>query len=83
MAAVRETYLRQLAGMTGLSYTHMGEVQDLSAPLIAAAHARPLKVATDVRAVPGVLALALLTGLYGLGALTLVKARRWPSPVSA
>ena len=83
MAAVRETYLRQLAGMTGLSYAHMGEVQDLSAPFIAAAHARPLKVATDVRAFPGALALVLLTALYGLGALTLVKARRWPSPVSA
>jgi mxaL protein len=83
MAAVREAYLRQLAGITGLSYAHMGEVRELSAPLLAAAHARPLKVATDVRAVPGAVSLALLIVLYGLGALTYVKSRRWRSPVSA
>jgi mxaL protein len=83
MAAVREAYLRQLAGVAGLSYVHMGEVQDFSASLIAAAHARPLEVATDVRAFPGAVALALLTALYALGALTLVKSRRRPSSVSA
>jgi mxaL protein len=76
MAAVRENYLRQLAGITGLSYAYMGAAQDLTPPLVAAAHARPLEVATDVRAVPGALALAVLAVLYGLAGVTALTARR-------
>lgn len=74
MATVREAYLKQLASVTGLSYVNLGDTPDLAPPLMVAAHGRPLKVATDVSAVPGGLALALLVLLYGLGALALLRA---------
>ncbi len=74
MAVVREAYLKQLAGVTGLTYTYLGSAHDLMAPLRQAAHARPLKVASDVSAIPGSLALALLGLLYGLGAVVALKA---------
>lgn len=68
MAVVREKYLQQLASITGLSYFYLGRSSDLDTPLVAAAHPRALKVATDVRAVPGSIALVLLIVLYGLAA---------------
>ena len=74
MATVREAYLKQLAAVTGLSYVYLGDTPDLAPPLMAAARGRPLKVATDVSAVPGGLALAMLVLLYGLGALAVLKA---------
>jgi mxaL protein len=83
MAVVREAYLRQLAGITGLSYAYIGEAHDLTPSLVAAAHPRPLKVPTDVRPIPGALALALLTALYGLAALTMLTSRGRPSPHQA
>jgi mxaL protein len=72
MAVVREKYLKQLASVTGLSYFYLGRAGDLEEPFIAAAHPRALKVATDVRAVPGSLALILLILLYGLAAVPAV-----------
>jgi mxaL protein len=72
MAVVREKYLKQLASVTGLSYFYLGPAGDLEEPFIAAAHPRALKVATDVRAVPGSLALILLILLYGLAAVPAV-----------
>jgi len=69
MAVVREAYLKQLASVTGLSYTYLGDTPGLLAPFEVAAHPRALAVATDVRAVPGSLALALLVLLFALAAL--------------
>lgn len=84
MAFVREPHLKQLAVMTGLSYAWLGASSDLTGPLAAAAHPRTLQVATDVRAVPGSLAIALLAILYGLAALAVFAARTpRPSPSSA
>ena len=80
MAVVREPYLKRLAGLTGLSYAYIGAAHDLTGALIAAAHPRPLQVATDIRAVPGALALTLLTVLFGLAALASVTSRRRPTP---
>lgn len=74
MAVVREAYLKQLASVTGLSYAYFGQREDLLEPLVAAAHARPLKVASDIRALPGSLALILLVFLYGLGAVAAGRA---------
>lgn len=70
VAVVREAYLQQLASVTGLSYAYLDGAHDLLAPLTAAAHARPLEVASDVSAFPGGLALVLLVLLYGLGAFS-------------
>ncbi len=67
LAAARRHY--------GLSYAYIGRGARPHAPLVAAAHPRPLKVATDVRAIPGALALALLTALYGLGCADTVRSR--------
>lgn len=72
MAVVREKYLKQLADITGLQYAYLGHASDLEAPLAAAAHPRALEVATDVRAVPGSLALALLVILFGIAAVPVV-----------
>jgi mxaL protein len=83
MAVVREQYLKQLAGLTGLSYAYIGAAHDLTGSFIAAAHPRPLQVATDIRAVPGALALTLLTVLFGLAALASVTSRRRPTPQPA
>jgi mxaL protein len=82
MAAVREEYLKQLAGITGLRYAHIETVQGLFGPLSAAARTRPLQVATDVRAVPGSFALCLLVILFGLAALTTFTAWRRPASLS-
>lgn len=79
MAVVREAYLKQLASVTGLSYDYLGRSNDLSDQLVAAAHPRPLEVATDVRAIPGGFALALLVLLYGLAAFAAFKALSSPT----
>jgi mxaL protein len=84
MAFVREPHLKQLAVMTGLSYGWLGASSDLTGPLAAAAHPRTLQVATDVRFVPGSLAIAFLAILYGLAALAVFTApTQRPSPSSA
>jgi mxaL protein len=85
MAFLREPHLKQLSVMTGLSYAWLGATSDLAGPLSAAAHPRTLQVSTDVRAVPGSLAVALLAILYGLAALSVFFGSRGlrPSPNSA
>jgi mxaL protein len=71
VAMVREAHLKQLAATTGLSYAYLDGPHDLARPLSAAAHPRALDVATDVSAVPGALALALLVLIYIVGAIDL------------
>ena len=73
LAMVREAYLKQLAGVTGLAYAYVGTPHDLIGPFTASAHPRVLSVETDVSALPGGLALLLLTLVFGLGALALRK----------
>ncbi|WP_072369144.1 VWA domain-containing protein [Hyphomicrobium sp. NDB2Meth4] len=73
LAVVREAYLKQLASVTGLTYAYLGDDYNLVPAFEAAAHGRPLLVATDVSAVPGSLALVLLLALYGLGAYLALK----------
>jgi mxaL protein len=80
LAFVREPHLKQLAAMTGLTYAWLGGSPDLSAPFAARAHPRTLEVATDVRAVPGSLALILLAALYLLAAMASLFPRT-PRPV--
>jgi len=73
LAYVREAYLKQLAGVAGLHYAYLGNHQELLRPLVAAAHARPVEVATDISAVPASLALLLLAALYGLGLVSALR----------
>ena len=81
---LREPHLKQLAAMTGVSYAWLGASADLTVPLAAHAQPRTLKVATDVRALPGSLALVLLVALYVTAALAALAARRQrASPSSA
>lgn len=69
MAVVRETYLKQLASMTGLSYAYLASPHDLVEPFTRAAHPRMLTVATDISPAAGGIALLLLVLIYVLGAL--------------
>jgi len=74
LASVREAYLKQLAGVTGLTYAYLPDDRDLQAPFIAAAHPRSLERPADISAIPGSLALTLLVLLYGLAAHSAFKA---------
>jgi mxaL protein len=76
LAFVREKHLQDLAAVTGLSYAYLGNGRDLMAPLMAAARPRALAVATDVSAVPGGIALVLLTAVFGIGLAGAVRALR-------
>ena len=74
LAIVREAYLKQLAGVTGLTYAYLPDDRDLLAPFTAAAHPRSLERPADISAIPAGLALALLTLLFGLAALSAFRA---------
>jgi len=62
LSSVRESYLRQLAGETGLAYAHLDGPGGLHRPLIGAATPRPLPGSLDPRPFLGGAALALLLG---------------------
>ena len=84
MAFVREDYLKEISTATGLAYVHLDSTQtDLLQPFANAAHPRPLQVASDVRAVPGSIALALLGLLYLFSAGADLRARRNPSSIAS
>jgi mxaL protein len=70
LAIVREEYLKKLAGVTGLTYAYLSDDRSLADEFIKAAHARSLERSVDVSIVPGSLALALLTLLYGIAAVS-------------
>ena len=74
LAIVREAYLKQLGGVTGLTYAYLPDDRDLLAPFTAAAHPRSLERPADISAIPAGLALALLTLLFGLAALSAFRA---------
>jgi mxaL protein len=60
LSALREPYLRLLAGERGLAYHHLGGAPALLQALTAPALARPVTVRADARAALGMLALLLL-----------------------
>lgn len=74
LAIVREAYLKQLGEVTGLTYAYLPDDRDLLAPFTAAAHPRSLERPADISAIPAGLALALLTLLFGLAALSAFRA---------
>jgi mxaL protein len=84
MAFVREPHLKEIAAATGLTYAHLDSAQtELLPPFAAIAHPRALEVASDVRAIPGSMALALLAILYVFSAGADLRARRDPSSISS
>jgi mxaL protein len=65
MAFVREPHLKELSALTGLAYVLLRPGEDLVPALAAAVKPRPVTVASDIRAYPAGLALALLAVLFG------------------
>ena len=74
LAIVREAYLKQLAGVTGLTYAYLPDDRDLLAPFTPAAHPRSLERPADISAIPAGLALAMLTLLFCLAAFSAFRA---------
>jgi mxaL protein len=70
LAYLREPHLKDLSGVTGLSYVRGSTGENLVPELARAAKPRRLEVAADVSRYPAALALALLFTLYGLAPLT-------------
>jgi mxaL protein len=66
LSSVRETYLKKVAGETGLAYAHLDGPSGLLAPLMQAATPRPLPGSLDLRPLLGSVALALLLAVYAV-----------------
>ena len=73
-SALREPYLRLLAGETGLAYHRLGEPDALAQALTAPALARPAPGRVDLRGALAALALALLLARH---AVPLARRVRW------
>jgi mxaL protein len=86
LSSVRTDHLKAVAARTGLAYAELAESADLMTPLRGGARTRPIKVASDIRAYPAGLALAILAALYGLAPLLAlarpaVQAGGWQFPI--
>ncbi|GAB6046715.1 hypothetical protein JCM19379_05380 [Methyloparacoccus murrellii] len=66
LSALREDYLRELAGASGLGYRRL-EVGTLAETLLQPEYARPARVFVDLRWIPATLALALTVLAYRQG----------------
>lgn len=64
LSAMREDYLRQLAGDSGLGFARLSRAGDLLAAMTDPRDAVPVTVRIDLRWIPASLALALLTLAY-------------------
>ncbi len=73
LSSVRESYLKGLGAQTGLVYHHLKSASALSAALREDAFAERITIGADVRWIPALVALLLLTFLYGI----VPKVGRW------
>ncbi|MGH8654809.1 MAG: hypothetical protein ACREYE_22790 [Gammaproteobacteria bacterium] len=73
LSSVRENYLKGLGAQTGLVYHHLESASALSAALQEDAFAERITIGANVRWIPALVALLLLTFLYGI----VPKVERW------
>lgn len=64
LSSVRERYLRERAESMGLGYVHLADGATFTASVRPALTPRPVRVYSDVRWLPAMLALACLAGVY-------------------
>ncbi|MGA0530955.1 vWA domain-containing protein [Hansschlegelia sp. KR7-227] len=76
LTSVREPYLRQLAGETGLGYARLAEPDALAAAIATNANPRPIAVPVDLSPIPAALALIALAALYGAPLTAGLRRRR-------
>lgn len=82
LSAVREPYLKKLAGEAGLAYAHLDGSGGLSAPVLEATTPRPLPGSLDLRPFLGSAALALLLAVFAARPLAALVRRSGPFPLT-
>ncbi|GEP01218.1 vWA domain-containing protein [Methylobacterium haplocladii] len=81
LSSVRETYLRKLAGETGLAYAHLDGAGGLLRPMLDAGTPRPLPGSLDLRPLLCSAALALLLAVFAVQPLRALARRGGARPL--
>ncbi len=80
LSSVHESYLKELAAKTGLTYTHLVDAASLTDAIRDAATPHPTPVVYDLRPLLAALALAMLVAAYGLAPFLANRRRTGAAP---